>query len=170
MQTAKPYSRRLARVVAAVLLLAAYAAGSAEAGDPAGTGQSPPDHGVNLEQRADIGLAALNLYSTFGCIGLAAEGWEGNLYEADKVERIMNDVSRSSNLAVRLLKKAVEDEPDLPANTPVREIIDCYILLDRQAQLLAEAAKSPDERVLQAYRRVREESWRKIAAVLGIKE
>jgi hypothetical protein len=170
MQTTNGYPLRLVHVVAAIVLPVACVTSSARADDPAPTRQPPPGREVNLEQRADIGLAALNLYSTFGCIGLAAEGWEAELYKADKIGRIMEDVSRSSNLSVRLLKKALEDEPDLATNTPVREMIDCYVLLDRQAQLLREAAKSSDEGVLQAYRRVREESWQKIAAVLGVKE
>jgi len=164
------HSQRLAAVPAAVFLVAACASASAGADDPAGKRQPPPGHRVNVEQRADVGFATLNLYSTFGCIGLAAEGWEARLYKADKIERIMEDVSRSSNLAVRLLKKALQDEPGLSTDTPVREIIDCYVLLDRQAQLLAEAARSSDERTLQAYRRVREESWQKIAAVMGIQQ
>ena len=125
---------------------------------------------VNLSERADIGLAALNLYSTFGCIGLVAEGWEAKLYDAKKVTRIMEDVSRSSNLAVRLLKKSIQDEPKLTETTPVQEMIECYGLLDRQAQLLTENAKSRNARLQQAYRKAREESWQRIAAVLGVEE
>ena len=94
MQTTNGYPLRLVHVVAAIVLPVACVTSSARADDPAKTRQPPLGRDVNLEQRADIGLAALNLYSTFGCIGLTAEGWEAKLYDADKVARIMKDVSR----------------------------------------------------------------------------
>jgi hypothetical protein len=156
------------KLCATLLVLLTFAAISTRADDKPGAQPAAGSRGVNLADRADIGLAALNLHSTFGCIGLVAEGWQAKLYDADKVARIMQDVGRSSNLAVRLLKKLLQDEPGLAESTPISEMIDCYASLDRQAQLLTEAAKSTNGRVQQAYRQAREESWQKIAAVLGI--
>ncbi len=157
-------------LLAALLTIAAVTGGRAAAAEPSGTGPAADGDNVNLAERADIGLAALNLYSTFGCIGLAAEGWEAKLYDEKRVSRIMADVSRSSNLAVRLLKKAIQDEPGLTKTTPAQELIECYVLLDRQAQLLSEAAKSKDPRLTTAYHTVRDEAWKKITAALGIEE
>ena len=69
---------------------------------------------VNIEERVDIGLAGLNLYNTFGCIGLAAEGWKAELYDAAKVEVIMKDVSKTSNLAVQMLQRSIEKATQAP--------------------------------------------------------
>ena len=125
---------------------------------------------VNIEERMDIGLAALNLYNTFGCIGLAAEGWKAELYDAAKVELVMKDVSKTSNLAVQMLQRSIEKDPRIVKTTPVQDMIRCYGLLDRQAQLLTEAAKSSDERVEKVFLQTRDQSWEGIKSVLGIEE
>jgi hypothetical protein len=43
-------------------------------------------------------------------------------------------------------------------------------LLDREARLLAEAAKSGDKAAMQRCEQAREESWAKVSAVLGIEQ
>ena len=156
---------RLLTVV--ILLIAAGAfftvADAAESG-PAGRPR------VNLNERPEIGLAALNLYNSFGCIGLAAEGWEAKVHDAAKVQRIMQDVSKTSNLAVQMLNRMIEKDPAIAASTPIQDMIRGYTLLDRQAQLLTEAVKSSDERVQQAFHRARDQSWEQIKGLMGIEE
>jgi hypothetical protein len=137
---------------------------------PAPAPEPSTDSSVNVERRIDVGLAGLNLYSTFGCIGLVAEGWEAELYDVTKVERITGDISRASSLSIQMLYKLIEGDPNLAKTTPIPQMIECYQLLDRQAKLLAEAAKSGDENVVKEFRRVRDECWVKTKAVLGIKE
>jgi hypothetical protein len=136
--------------------------------DDAVPGEPAAGRDVNVEQHVEIGMAALNLYTAFGCVGLVAEGWDAELYDAAKVERIMKDISRTSNLAVQMLLKSIEQDPSIAKTTPISEIIHCYQLVDRQAQLLTEAAKSTDEKVEQVFRKTRDECWDKMAVALGI--
>jgi hypothetical protein len=168
----KPNRSRQQHVRRAVRDLLFFLAAAGIFGAAAAAAESPPGRGpgVNLGQRPEIGLAALNLYNSFGCIGLAAEGWEAKIHDAAKVERIMKDVSRTSNLAVQMLNRLIEKDPEIAGATPIQDMIGCYTLLDRQAQLLTEAAKSSDERVQQAFHRARDQSWDQIKGVMGIEE
>ena len=89
---------------------------------------------------------------------------------ADYALKILKPEYRNDMLAVQMLQRSIEKEPGIVRTTPVQDMIRCYGLLDRQAQLLTEAAKSSNEPVEKAFRQARDKSWVGIKAVLGIEE
>ena len=121
-----------------------------------------------LKHHASAGLAALNIYSTFGCLGLTAELYEAKRFDAAKVDQVTDDVVKTCDLAIELLKNARADEGEAGAEVPYEDLIKCYYLLDREARLLNDAAESGEKSTLQHFYQAREETWDKVQDVLGI--
>ena len=124
---------------------------------------------AKLLNHSVAGLAALNIYNTFGCIGLVADLFEAEQCDADKIQQVMNDTMKTSDLAVQMLKNVeVTDEHD---DVPIQDLIACYRLLEREAGLLrAAASASEKENAMQVFYQAREESWLKVKDVLGIED
>lgn len=164
----------LVRLIAAGLLLSiAVALGSTQAhaqAKPVVKEPPPKQPAEVLGQHASAGLASLHVYSTFGCLGLAADLFECKQYDAAKVQQIAGDVSKTSELAVEMLKHARAAEGKAADEIPYDDLIQCYFLLDREAQLLAAAAKAGDKESLQRCQQAREETWEKVKSVLGIED
>lgn len=131
-------------------------------------GQAPAAKPADVEQHASAGLASLHIYSTFGCLGLAADLYECKQYDAAKVERIAGDVVKTSELAIEMLKNARTAAGKAADDIPYEDLLQCYYLLDREARLLAAAAKSGKKDDMQRCEQAREETWAKVKAVLGI--
>lgn len=129
-----------------------------------------PTKRETLRRHAAAGLAGLNIYSTFGCIGLTAELYEAKKFDAAKVQQITADVVKTSDLAVEMLKNARHDEGKAADDVPYEDLIQCYYLLDREARLLGEACKSGDKNDLQEFYEAREQTWDKVQDVLGIED
>jgi hypothetical protein len=125
---------------------------------------------ANLQQHASAGLAGLHIYSTFGCLGLAEDLYQCKQYDAAKVQQIAGDVVKTSELAVEMLKNARSAQGKAADEIPYEDLIQCYYFLDREARLLAEAAKTGDKESLQRFQQAHEESWAKVKTVLGIEE
>lgn len=143
---------------------------------PAALGQDKPpptksvDKTADLQQHASAGLAGLHIYSTFGCLGLASDLYEHKQYDAAKVQQIASEVAKTIELAVEMLKNARTAGGKAADDIPYEDLIQCYYLLDREARLLADAAKTGDKASLQRYEQAREETWDKVQTVLGIEE
>lgn len=152
-----------------VMLVACLAAGSGLAEDEPNEAERQARREA-LKEHAVGGLAALNLYTTFGAIGLTADGFEGELYDTAKVERVMSDCLKTNALAVEMLKSAAANDDDIREQIPVDELIDSYYFLDREARMLVRAAKSGEKEDMQAFYQSREESWQNLKKVLGIQE
>ena len=114
------------------------------------------------------GLAALNIYNTFGSLALASDLYEAKEYNAAKTQQIMDDVIKTSDMAVQMLKKFQAGSKENAKDLPVADLIECYRLLDREARLLKAAMKSRDKSAMQKFHQAHEESWAKTKEVLGI--
>ena len=126
---------------------------------------------AKLLNHSVAGLAALNIYSSFGCIGLAADLFEAEKYDADKIQQVMSDTIKTSGLAIQMLKNV--DVADKNEDVPIRDLIACYRLLEREAGLLSAAAKAKaqeKEKAMQVFYQAREESWLEVKHVLGIED
>lgn len=123
---------------------------------------------ATLRRHAAAGLGALNIYSTFGCLGLTAELYEAKKYNDAKVQQVTSDVIKTSDLAVEMLKNARREEGEAGADVPYEDLIRCYYLLDREARLLAQASKTGEPPDMQRFYQAREETWAKVSDVLGI--
>jgi len=168
-------ARRVAVGAAAAIMMGTCGWSASAADAPAGAAKAPTATGqaatpitIDEDDHAVGGLAALNLYSTFGCLGLTAKGFEAKTFDVAKVQQVTADVIKTTDLAVRLLKSAAREDQKLSKTIPVDELVECYYLLDREARLLDKAAGSNDKEIWQAYYQSRDESWKKISKVLGI--
>ena len=128
------------------------------------------DNRSELRKHAVGGLAAINLYHSFGCVGLVSDGFDGKIYDAAHVQRVMDDVVKTSDLSIEILKSVQRKNPRLTAKLTVEDMIDCYRLVDRDAQLLASAVRSGDKEAMQAFYQAREQTWAKVSEILGIKK
>jgi hypothetical protein len=158
----------MARCFVAVLLAALFPLTTLAQDKP--PAKEPVAKSTGLEHHASAGLAGLHIYSTFGCLGLAADLYECKQYDAAKVQQIAGDVVKTSELAIEMLKNARTAAGKAADDIPYEDLIQCYYLLDREARLLAEAAKSGDKAAMQRCEQAREESWAKVSAVLGIEQ
>ena len=161
-------SRRLLSVVTAVLGVLAAVPGT---GQEKTAPDTPQQNREKLRHHASAGLAALNIYSTFGCLGLTAELYEAKKFDAAKVDQVTDDVVKTCDLAVELLKNARSEEgKSASEEVPYEDLIKCYHLLDREARLLNEAVESGDKAKLQRFYQAREETWDQVQEVLGIED
>ncbi len=157
---------RMTRIV--TLLVCLLSSGRLFADDSAAKPRNETQ--ANLLRHSVGGLAALNIYNTFGCIGLAADLYKSKEYDASKVEKIMQDVIRTSDLSVQMLKNFDAGTKGKSNQVPVADLIASYRLLDREARLLMAAVQSGDKLAMQKFYQAREESWAKAKRVLGIVE
>ena len=123
-----------------------------------------------LRHHEAAALAALNIYNTFGCIGLTADLYEAKEFNHAKVQQVTNDLIKTSDLAIEMLKNARTEEGEAGADVPYEDLIKCYYLLDREARLLEEAAETGDKDRMQQFYQAREETWAKVKEVLGIED
>ena len=158
---------RAQSIIALVAILAFTSSAAITAQENDGPGSSKENR-EKLKHHASAGLAALNIYSTFGCLGLTAELYEAKRFDAAKVDQVTDDVVKTCDLAIELLKNARADEGEAGAEVPYEDLIKCYYLLDREARLLNDAVESGDKAKLQHFYQAREETWDKVQDVLGI--
>jgi hypothetical protein len=85
--------------------------------------EDAPANRTQLRRHAAAGLAGLNIYNTFGCLGLTAELYEVKKFDAAKVQQVTGDLIKTSDLAVEMLKNARAAEGEAGADVPYEELL-----------------------------------------------
>lgn len=135
---------------------------------PAGTDAPPAPQPA---RQAVGGLAAVNVYSLHGSIGLAADAYRGELYDAERTGLILADVRKVLAYSITLLEKLQPDQPMLSPKVRTASMIELYRQIDREAKLLEQyLAADPDDRpaLLKRYTGLRETNWQRLRNLLGL--
>lgn len=117
-------------------------------------------------------LAACNLFSSFACVGLTADGYEAGLYKPADVQDYMNDLEKVLSVSIETLDGLGPAGTKQAETVTTGEMIEAYRSLQTEAKLLCAYADAPtgEKKVAdrKAYRAGRDASWKRISTVLGI--
>lgn len=123
------------------------------------------------QRQAIGGLAAVNVYSLHGCIGLAADAYQGGVYDAGRVRVVLADLHKVIGYSVGVLRQLQPSQPNLSAKVSTAEMISLFGRLDTEASLLGkyvEAPKQDKPAALKQFTAVREENWKRLSTLLGL--
>lgn len=113
-------------------------------------------------------LGASYVYTTYGYIGLVADGFAEEQYDAAAVQEhmrvVMNIADVNAGQFQNLLKTDLNDED----RRVVRDMLEITGLLKRQAAGLVKYSQTKAPQDATAFEKTRTTVWPKIAALLGI--
>lgn len=130
------------------------------------------------EEREDKLLSAVGgfsaglLYNTYGLIGSVADAFGKDAYSAETVTDLMNAQKNMADNIIKMLDglikdNALKDENDKNYVTATKEIIAG---LKKQAEILADYAKTNSSQQQRAYEQQRQKNWKDISKLMGIEE
>jgi hypothetical protein len=130
------------------------------------------------EEREDKLLSAVGgfsaglLYNTYGLIGSVADAFGKDAYSAETVTDLMNAQKNMADNIIKMLDglikdNALKDENDKNYVIATKEIIAG---LKKQAEILADYAKTNSSQQQRAYEQQRQKNWKDISKLMGIEE
>jgi len=130
------------------------------------------------EEREDKLLSAVGgfsaglLYNTYGLVGSVADAFGKDAYTAETVTDLMNAQKNMADNIIKMLDglikdNALKDENDKNYVIATKEIIAG---LKKQAELLADYAKTNSSQQQRAYEQQRQKNWKDISKLMGIEE
>ena len=114
-------------------------------------------------------LAGSHVYTTYGYIGVTADAFGKQVYDADRVEQLMKEVMGLCDANSKLLDKLLEGNIVESDKKAIREIGLIYDGLRMEAAALVQFAKTKDEDDVKSFDAARKAVWPKIQKLLGIK-
>ncbi len=123
------------------------------------------------QRQAVGGLAAVNVYSLHGCIGLAADAYQGGVYDAGRVQVVLDDLHKIIGYSVGVLRQLQPGQPNLSPKVSTAEMIALFGRLDAEVTLLGkyvQASEKDKPAALQQFTAVRAENWKDLSALLGL--
>jgi len=130
---------------------------------------SPAEANAGEAQLRAIGShGASYIYTTYGYIGVLADAYVKDVYDAEKVEQLMSEVigiidANKQNLEAVKAEGLSGDDAE-----SVEEMIQIYALLQSQSEALIKFSKSRDPEAAKTFESTRKAVWPKIAKLLGI--
>jgi hypothetical protein len=132
----------------------------------------------NCEEREDKLLSAVGgfsaglLYNTYGLIGSVADAFGKDAYTAETVTDLMNAQKNMADNLIKLIDglvkdNALKDENDKNYIIATKEVIAG---LKKQAEILADYAKTNSSQQQKAYEQQRQKNWKDISKLMGIEE
>jgi len=130
------------------------------------------------EEREDKLLSAVGgfsaglLYNTYGLIGSVGDAFGKDAYTAETVTDLMNAQKNMADNLIKLIDglitdNALKDENDKNYIIATKEIIAG---LKKQAEILADYAKTNSSQQQKAYEQQRQKNWKDISKLMGIEE
>lgn len=130
------------------------------------------------EEREDKLLSAVGgfsaglLYNTYGLIGSVADAFGKDAYSAETVTDLMNAQKNMADNIIKMLDglikdNALKDENDKNYVIATKDIIAG---LKKQAEILADYAKTNSSQQQRAYEQQRQKNWKDISKLMGIEE
>lgn len=113
-------------------------------------------------------LASSHVYTTFGYIGVVADNTRKDLYSPELVDDLMREVVVISESLIKQLEDLQNSNLTASDAEAVKEIIEIYKLLNRESESLRAYAKDKSEANDNACRKLRGETWPRVAKLVGI--
>lgn len=142
--------------ICGVLVMSPGFAQDEEAGDPA------------LE--AIGGLAVGHMHSSLGFVGVTADAFAKDVYEADTVEELMGGVVGGIDATKKLLRKLQDSELSDEDEQFIDGIIGVYNAISAEAKALVKFAKSEDDTDAKAFEKARQTAVSRLQKLIGNEE
>jgi hypothetical protein len=128
---------------------------------------SHADSNVYLETVG--GFGGSYIYMTYAYIGVTADAYSEDIYQAEQVQIMMDETVGMLNNLIGMLQKV--RDTDIVDNDKrfIDDMIEVLGLLKREAQALSTYAASKDPEDIKKYDEARKEVWPRIKQLLGIK-
>lgn len=117
-------------------------------------------------------FSAATLYNTYGIIGSIGDGFGADVYDAETTKNLLNAQKDLMDNLVKVLEDlkssgALTDSVNINYATSSITIMKN---LKEQARLMVEYALTKKRKILDAYEKLRTDSWKDISRLMGIKE
>lgn len=113
-------------------------------------------------------LAGQNIYTTYAYIGSVADGYAYEVYDADSVQKLMEDISTMSTVAVENLRQVRDLNLADADRDSIDTVIDILKLLSVEADALAKYVRTNSDEDLEAYNDARNTVWPKVRDALNL--
>lgn len=120
------------------------------------------EEGVNPALQAVGGLGIGHIQSTLGLIGVTADAFAKEAYDAKKVEGLMTSTHNSIEVVKKLLRKLQESKLSADDEEFLNRMLGAYIALQREAKALSNFAKSRKPADAEAFAKARKMAIDKI--------
>lgn len=132
----------------------------------------------SCEERENKLLSAIGsfsaglLYNTYGLIGSVADAFEKNAYPPETVADLMNAQKNMADNLIKMIdgllnENALSNDKEKNYITAAKEVITG---LKKQAEILADYARTNSSRQQKAYEQQRQKNWKDISKLMGIEE
>ena len=118
--------------------------------------------GVNLALQAVGGLGIGHIQSTLGLIGVTADAFAKEAYDAKKVEGLMISTINGIDDVKKLLRKLQDSKLSADDEEFINRMLGAYIALQREAKALSTFAKSRKSADAETFARARKLAIEKI--------
>lgn len=125
-------------------------------------GETESEEGVNPALQAVGGLGIGHIQSTLGLIGVTADAFAKEAYDAKKVEGLMTSTHNSIEVVKKLLRKLQDTKLSADDEEFVDRMIGAYNALQREAKALSTFAKTRKPADAEAFARARKLAIEKI--------
>ena len=114
------------------------------------------------------GFGGSYIYMTYAYIGVTADAFSKNIYQANQVKVMMDETVSMLNNIVKMLTKVQSTNIVENDKAFVDSMIEVLGLLKLEAESLASFAASGDPADVEKYDSARKQVWPKIKSLLGI--
>lgn len=119
-------------------------------------------------------VSAIAVYNTYITIGSVADGYVGEVFEADYVVTLMDEQKSMISVVKESLNACVNDQSegklDQDDKNYLQELTLCLSYLEAEADGLLNFASSGSEEALDKYSENRDKAWELLESLLGLEE
>ncbi|MEW5723000.1 MAG: hypothetical protein AB1896_07835 [Thermodesulfobacteriota bacterium] len=113
-------------------------------------------------------LSGSYIYMTYGYIGVVADAYSKDLYEAGQIKHMMEEKVTFINKLVQSLRQVQGTNLAQTDREFIEAMIEILDLLKQEAESLAAFATSNDPAEVEHFDQVRQEAWSQIKKVFGV--
>lgn len=115
------------------------------------------------------GFGGIHIYTTYAFIGVTADSFSKNVYDATRVKGMMDDTSNMLNKMTELLTQLEKSDMVTEADKAyIGEMIEIIALLKEEAESLSAFAASKNPEDVERFALARKKAWPKIKQLFGI--
>lgn len=117
-------------------------------------------------------LAGLLMYNTYTSIGSIGDAYESSVYEADYVSDVMEELKGGMGAVISQMESLMTSGflTDPADKEFMRDVIDTFELLSKQANALKNYALSKSETDADLFQDYRSQAWDNISELLGLED
>jgi hypothetical protein len=114
------------------------------------------------------GFGGIYIYMTYAYIGVAADAYSKDIYEAEHIKNMMEETVNMLNNLTQLLAKVQATDLSAEDKEFVQDLVHVMGLLKIESESLAAFAVSNDPADVARYEEARKKAWPEISKLLGM--